>query len=344
MNALDRLGHDLGAALRIAWFAGQYALSVRRTGPLTMPGEAPFKPSVPLPDREQMRASMGRLVAQDRADCEAGWLIDPVTTWPDFEDVVGTMRRYFADLDLVDQRRKARGKAEVDHPQRRKRYPRYYLQNFHYQTDGYLSKDSAAVYDWQVETLFSGTAQMMRRQGLVPIARHFAHRDQRSARLIEIGCGTGSFLTEAAAAWPRLELTGIDLSRPYLELARKRLQSPRRRHLIEAAGEALPIASASQDVASAIYLFHELPPKARIAVASEMARIKKPDGLVVIVDSLQRGDAPEFDGLLEVFPVGFHEPYFASWTELDTSGLFGRFGLKLLETRFAYLSKVLVFG
>ena len=46
------------------------------------------------------------------------------------------------------------------------RYPAYYLQNFHYQTDGWLSKDSARLYDFQVETLFLGSADTRRRQAL----------------------------------------------------------------------------------------------------------------------------------------------------------------------------------
>ncbi len=37
-------------------------------------------------------------------------------------------------------------------------YPSYYLQNFHHQTDGYLSDFSANVYDLQVELLFGGTS------------------------------------------------------------------------------------------------------------------------------------------------------------------------------------------
>ena len=43
-------------------------------------------------------------------------------------------------------------------------YPRYYLQNFHYQTDGYLSDMSANLYDLQVEILFNGGADAMRRR------------------------------------------------------------------------------------------------------------------------------------------------------------------------------------
>lgn len=37
-------------------------------------------------------------------------------------------------------------------------YPGYYLQNFHHQTDGYLSDMSANLYDLQVELLFAGTS------------------------------------------------------------------------------------------------------------------------------------------------------------------------------------------
>ena len=35
-------------------------------------------------------------------------------------------------------------------------YPAYYLQNFHYQTDGWMSAESARLYDFQVETVFLG--------------------------------------------------------------------------------------------------------------------------------------------------------------------------------------------
>ena len=51
------------------------------------------------------------------------------------------------------------------------RYPAYYLQNFHYQTDGWLSADSARLYDFQVETLFLGSADTMRRQVLPFVAK-----------------------------------------------------------------------------------------------------------------------------------------------------------------------------
>jgi hypothetical protein len=48
-------------------------------------------------------------------------------------------------------------------------YPSYYLQNFHHQTNGYLSDLSANLYDLQVELLFGGTADPMRRRILAPL-------------------------------------------------------------------------------------------------------------------------------------------------------------------------------
>ena len=48
-------------------------------------------------------------------------------------------------------------------------YPDYYLQNFHHQTDGYLSDYSAGLYDIQVEILFNGTADAMRRRIISPL-------------------------------------------------------------------------------------------------------------------------------------------------------------------------------
>ena len=40
-------------------------------------------------------------------------------------------------------------------------YPKYYLRNFHHQTDGYLSDFSASIYDLQVEILFNGSACLL---------------------------------------------------------------------------------------------------------------------------------------------------------------------------------------
>ncbi len=67
----------------------------------------------------------------------------------------------------------------------------------------------------------------------------------------------------------------------------------------------------------------------------------KPGGLFILVDSLQTGDEPDYDGLLEVFPELFHEPYFRGYLDGDLEELFAPFGLVSEGRTNAFLSKVL---
>jgi hypothetical protein len=74
-----------------------------------------------------------------------------------------------------------------------------------------------------------------------------------------------------------------------------------------------------------------------------MARVLKPDGLVVIVDSIQKGDHPGWDGLLDLFPHYFHEPYYAEYANGSVAAWGEAAGLKPAASERAFLSKVLAF-
>jgi hypothetical protein len=52
-----------------------------------------------------------------------------------------------------------------------KLYPRYFRHTFHYQKDGWFSRESAKVYDTSTETLFVGRQDAMQRHTLVPFAK-----------------------------------------------------------------------------------------------------------------------------------------------------------------------------
>jgi ubiquinone/menaquinone biosynthesis C-methylase UbiE len=191
--------------------------------------------------------------------------------------------------------------------------------------------------------LFGGGADAMRRQALVPLGEELARIGVRGRHLLDIGCGTGRFLREVKHNYPRLAVTGLDLSPWYLAEARRHLADWSGATLAQGAAEAMPLPDARFDLATAVYLFHELPPKLRPRVAAEIARVLRPGGRFVLLDSLQLGDLADYDALLEHFPDSLHEPYYAGYIREDLGALFGRAGLAHEGDALAYFSKVSVF-
>jgi hypothetical protein len=61
------------------------------------------------------------------------------------------------------------------------------------------------------------------------------------------------------------------------------------------------------------------------------------------VDSLERGDKPDYDGLLELFPQSFHEPYYTSYIDEDFDAIARSCGLIYAGASIAFVSKVMVF-
>lgn len=197
----------------------------------------------------------------------------------DPRNVVSMAQAYMSDQALVAERRKAgaAGGREVYDSlsaAEREKYPEWYTQNFHFQTGGWLSAESARLYDYQVETLFLGSADAMRRQVLPYIGAWLRARgavDGDGVRLLDAGCGTGRVLSFVKDNWPALSVTAADLSPYYLAEARKTL-SPwlgdgSRLSFLEG-NVAAPLpgqADGSQDAVLCVYLFHELPADAREA-------------------------------------------------------------------------------
>jgi len=64
---------------------------------------------------------------------------------------------------------------------------------------------------------------------------------------------------------------------------------------------------------------------------------------LILVDSLQRGDEPDYEGLLELFPQNYHEPYYLSYAKEDFRALAAACGLAHVRNIKAFVSKVIVF-
>ena len=335
-SPLDRLTYAARQTARVAWYAGHYAAGRR----LLKPMPKPDFPIGPTPGRAELTADMRALFEREWRDIEAGLFPAPRGLGPEPAEFLRRSLLYFRDLPQVDARRHGTLDDELPPGTQADGLPDYYRQNFHFQSDGWLSDHSAALYDTQVEVLFTGAADAMRRRALAPIATWLQGRNQRDVRGLDVGCGTGRLLASLHGAWPGMKLTGIDLSAPYLGEARRLIGRTARVKLEEAAAEALPFDDASLDLVVSSFLLHELPQEIRGAAIAEMARVVKPDGLVVIVDSIQKGDRPEWDGLLDLFPYYFHEPYYADYVTGSLESWGAATDLALVSCEHAFLSKV----
>jgi ubiquinone/menaquinone biosynthesis C-methylase UbiE len=340
-----RVGYATRQLPRMAWYAGHlYLLGLFAEQGSQRAGEgAEPKPRSDRRLDERLKSDMVALLEQDLANIEAGIYPVPADHDGSLLTLLDRSRLFFRDLPAVNSRRKRNATREVLNASTRGRRPEYYLQNFHFQTGGWLTEESAERYDTQVEVLFKGTANAMRRQALPPLAEAFAGRDQRKLRMIDVGCGTGRFLDFVKQAWPRLPVLGVDLSHAYIRHARRHLGRWSCVNLIVANAEEIPAEDNSCDAVTSVFMLHELPPKVRRTVIGEAARVLKPGGRLILVDSLQRGDEPAYDAMLERFPQYYHEPYYHSYIREDFAAVARPHGLAYRRSIKAYVSKVTVF-
>jgi ubiquinone/menaquinone biosynthesis C-methylase UbiE len=335
-SPLDRLSYAARQTARVAWYAGHYAAGRRLLKPMPKPEFA----IGPTPSRQEMTADMRALFAREWQDIAAGLFPAPRSVGTEPAELLRRSIKYFRDLPQVDARRHGQLEDELPPGTQADGLPDYYRQNFHFQSDGWLSEESAALYDTQVEVLFTGAADVMRRRAMKPIAEWMAGRNQRTLRGLDVGCGTGRLLAFLHDAWPGMRWTGLDLSPPYLAEARRLIGRTARVKLLEGAAEKLPFEDASLDLVVSSFLLHELPADVRQSALKEMARVLKPNGLVVIVDSMQKGDHPDWDGLLDLFPHYFHEPYYAEYATGSLGDWAAEAGLSSVATERAFLSKI----
>jgi ubiquinone/menaquinone biosynthesis C-methylase UbiE len=338
LTARERLEYVVAQGARVAWYMGHYFASQRYRMAVPADDVRLQRPRAPGPGLARVLQGIGEILARDLANAERGFYPLPRDHDP---GLLAASRRFFADLPVAAERKAERRGTEVYSHDLAQKMPAYFLQNFHFQTGGYLTEESAKLYDTQVEVLFSGTANAMRRQCLVPIAEALRGRDQRKTDLLDVACGTGRFVRFVKQAFPRLRVTGCDLSEPYLAEAQEHVK-PYDVAFRQAMAEALPFEDDSLDIVTSIYLFHEVPPKVRREIAREFHRVLRPGGTLVFMDSLQLGDTPEFDGMLQSFPISFHEPYYPSYIREDLGSLFGEAGFEVTQSSPQFLSKLVV--
>ena len=298
-----------------------------------------FRPERPPPEEaRELTRRFNDLLSRDLAHVEAGWYPETLLRQFPMRAYLSRLPLWLADIPRVASRRRRGHFHEIPEASPSSAYPRYYLRNFHWQTDGWLSARSARLYDLSVEMLFGGTADVMRRMAIPPLVRGV--KDVARPRILDVGCGTGRFMRQLSEALPPARLFGVDLSGYYIKEASRTLAGVADVSLVVDNAERLPFDDATFDAVVSVFLFHELPRAVRRRVAAEMMRVLKPGGTLVIHDSAQFVESDALRISLERFGSTFHEPYYRDYLKDDLEALFSQAGLSVEESEPFVVSKV----
>lgn len=318
-------------------------LSTRLMNLIAPPSDERTKP-VATDTLLKLQQRLNQLIETDWADAEAGVYPSSLLFDNPWEDFFRFYPLVWIDLPQIWDRARNNRFQEFSAGVKTEGYPQYYVRNFHHQTDGYLSDWSANLYDLQVEILFNGSADAMRRRVLAPLKRELQNANIPNApqtRVLDVACGTGRTLRMLRGALSEVSLFGTDLSPAYLRKANQTLSEipGELPQLLHANAEDLPYVEGYFQGITSVFLFHELPAPVRQKIIDECYRVTCPGGVFVICDSIQKSDSPEMEVLMENFPAMFHEPFYKNYTEDDLSNRLEAAGFELIETQVHFMSK-----
>lgn len=303
------------------------------------------RPQLPTDDPQMFkaaRAAMVSLIKNDVANITSGLypidVLKPENPLKHF----GRLPSMFREVIALSKRRENKTAHQFSDEAKEllNGLPEYYQRNFHFQGDGYLSDKSADLYEHQVEVLFAGTADAMRRLIIAPLKKKFGEtHDGTGLTFLEVAAGTGRATRFVRLAFPKAKIVLVDLSSPYLRRARAELAQFDRHDFVEANASDLPFKNETFDAVYSVFLFHELPLNERRAVLAEGQRVLRPGGFHGFVDSLQLGDTPEFDHALEQFPISFHEPFYKNYIQSPMQAELERAGVRVENMTTGFFSK-----
>lgn len=136
----------------------------------------------------------------------------------------------------------------------------------------------APGYDFMNRALSMGIDIIWRRRALRSITG-------TPASILDLATGTGDLIIMAAAKFPDAQLTGIDLSRAMLAIARRKLARRKldgRVNLIQGNALTMPFADNSFDVATIAFGIRNF--ESILAGYREILRVLKPNGQIIVLE------------------------------------------------------------
>src|SRR5690349_20835056 len=158
-------------------------------------------------------------------------------------------------------------------------YPLYYSsQNFHGIQRGYLNPVAAITYDLVTAFASPPHETWIRQQVISAIAG-------QPQTILDLGCGTGSTTLLLKQVFPSSVVIGLDLSPYMLVVANYKAQQAQLNiEWLHGLSEVTGLDTASFDLVTASFLFHETPPHISQSILQESFRLVKPGGQLIILD------------------------------------------------------------
>jgi len=140
-----RVAYGASQLPRIAWYIG-HSLAVRRLSEAAQRREGnKARPRAhtnsPVPDRRRLYEDMAILLRRDLANVEAGLYPLPADHDGSLLTLLHRSQFFFEDLPEIHRRRESDAHNDVLTDKTRGKRPHYYLQNFHFQTGGWMTDD-----------------------------------------------------------------------------------------------------------------------------------------------------------------------------------------------------------
>lgn len=299
-----------------------------------------MEPFVKAPKKEDdpallklMREKVLDLYLQDANNVLKGYYPKDLLLKFDPKNHLLRLPKLFIDSLSISRRRKIGKTKDLDS---NIEAPDYIKRNFHFQTDGYFSEHSASLYEHQVEILFNGTAQAMRRMLIGHLKKRFP--EKKFFKILEVAAGTGAMSGDFAKSFDFNELIVTDISEQYLNLAKEKINDSRVSFSV-ARAEELPFKDGEFDLVYSVFLFHEIPRQVRDEVLRESHRVLKSGGVFALCDSIQKDDDSRLNEVLDNFPRDYHEPFYRDYTKWNASEALINAQFSNISSEFHLLSK-----
>jgi ubiquinone/menaquinone biosynthesis C-methylase UbiE len=162
--------------------------------------------------------------------------------------------------------------------------------------------------------------------------RDVADRIADGMRVLDVGCGPGSFLQLLAEAKPGIEAVGVDIASRQIQYAQELFESTRPEarvsfRVIEYLNPRLPFPDGSFDVVTAIEVIEHLHPHLAVQMLEEAGRVLAPGGRLLLTTPNYRSLWPLIEILLErSSTIKYHDQHINRFTPgtlvkfLETSG------------------------